>query len=212
MNTALAAVIVFGWLIGAVLLGRALRRLLSRRAFVRGLQGRRETGHGSRSDYVGTGLGVTGELSKGLVRHRKKRGNPDGCQGRVSSTGCWPLTDRKPLMPGSGFAAQSRQRFSKCGPEKRNVPARLAPDTQAGNAVYGVIQGLSPHNDTQGSLKAQAATLATDLGQVSVAPGSAVSPPLSRRPMLIILVSWLAIIFLGFSVLAPTQCYPPSSL
>src|SRR6266576_1667778 len=28
MNTALAAVIVFGWLIGAVLLGRALRRLL----------------------------------------------------------------------------------------------------------------------------------------------------------------------------------------
>src|SRR6266403_3327982 len=28
MNTSLAAVIVFGWLIGAVLLGRALRRLL----------------------------------------------------------------------------------------------------------------------------------------------------------------------------------------
>jgi len=78
----------------------------------------------------------------------------------------------------------------------------LAPDTQAGNAVYGVIQGLSPHNDTQGSLKAQAATLATGLGQVRSLLVAQSVPSISK-PMLIILVSWLAIIFLGFSVLAP---------
>jgi hypothetical protein len=87
-------------------------------------------------------------------------------------------------------------------PGEANVPARLAPDTQAGNAVYGVIQGLSPHNDTQGSLKAQAATLATDLGQVRSLLVAQSVPSISK-PMLIILVSWLAIIFLGFSVLAP---------
>jgi len=82
------------------------------------------------------------------------------------------------------------------------LPARLAPNTQAGNVVYGAIQGLSPHDDTQRSLKVQAVTLITDLGQVRSLL-TAQSVPSISTPMLIILVCWLAIIFLGFSVLAP---------
>ena len=69
---------------------------------------------------------------------------------------------------------------------------------------YGAIQALSPHNDMQAALKAQAAALAVDLAQVRTLL-AAQSVPSVSKPMLIILVSWLVIIFLGFSVLAPSN-------
>jgi hypothetical protein len=89
-------------------------------------------------------------------------------------------------------------------PGEAGLPARLAPNTQGGNVVYGAIQSLSPQDDTQRSLKAQAATLTTDLGQVRSLLAAQSVPSISK-PMLIILVCWLAIIFLGFSALAPSN-------
>ena len=87
-------------------------------------------------------------------------------------------------------------------PGQLRRPANVAPDTQAGNAVYGAIQRLSPQNDTQAALKSQAAALAIDTAQVRSLLAAQSVPSIST-PMLIILVCWLAIIFLGFSVLAP---------
>jgi membrane-bound ClpP family serine protease len=81
-------------------------------------------------------------------------------------------------------------------------PANFAPDTQAGNLVYGAIQRLSPQNDMQTALKSQAAALAIDTAQIHSLLVAQSVPSISN-PMLIILVCWLAIIFLGFSVLAP---------
>src|SRR5207248_5773350 len=107
-------------------------------------------------------------------------------------------------------AAEARASFHKAveeavrqiWPGEAGVQAHLAPDTQVGNVVYSAVQSLSPHDDTQRKLKEQATTLATGLGQlrsllVAQAPASI------SIPMLIILVSWLVVIFLGFSVLAP---------
>ena len=54
----------------------------------------------------------------------------------------------------------------------------------------------------QAALKAQAAALAVDLAQIRSLL-AAQSVPSVSKPMLIILVLWLVIIFLGFSVLAP---------
>jgi len=87
-------------------------------------------------------------------------------------------------------------------PGEMRRPARLAPNTQAGNVTYGAIQDLSPHNDTQAALKAQAAAIAVDVAQVRSLLVAQSVPSISK-PMLIILVSWLVVIFLGFSVLAP---------
>jgi hypothetical protein len=87
-------------------------------------------------------------------------------------------------------------------PEEMRRPANSAPNTQAGDALYGAIQNLSPQNATQTALKSQAATLATDLGQMRSLL-AAQSVPSVSTPMLIILVSWLVVIYLGFSVLAP---------
>jgi hypothetical protein len=78
----------------------------------------------------------------------------------------------------------------------------LAPNQQAGDALYLAFQRLSPHDDTQRALKAQVATLMVDLGELrSLLVAQSVAS--ISEPMLIILVSWLVVIFLGFSVLAP---------
>src|SRR4029077_639331 len=82
------------------------------------------------------------------------------------------------------------------------VPVHLAPNTQTGNIVYSAIQGLSPQDDTQRKLKDQATTLATEIGQLRSLLAAQAAASISI-PMLIILVSWLVVIFLGFSVLAP---------
>jgi hypothetical protein len=87
-------------------------------------------------------------------------------------------------------------------PGEARLSSHLTPDTQAGNALYVAVQDLSPHDDTQRRLKDQATTLATDLGQLrSLLVAQSVAS--ISQPMLIILVSWLVIIFLGFSAVAP---------
>ena len=87
-------------------------------------------------------------------------------------------------------------------PGQMGRPANSAPNTQAGDALYGAIEHLSPQNDTQAALKSQAAALAIDTAQVRSLLAAQSVPSISK-PMLIILICWLAIIFLGFSVLAP---------
>ena len=54
----------------------------------------------------------------------------------------------------------------------------------------------------QSALRTQAATLAVDVAQIRSLLAAQSVPSISK-PMLIILVLWLVIIFLGFSVLAP---------
>jgi hypothetical protein len=87
-------------------------------------------------------------------------------------------------------------------PTDRNRSGQLAPNEQAGDAVYVAIQGLSSHDDTQRALKSQIANLMVDLGQLRSLLIAQSIPSISM-PMLIILVSWLVVIFFGFSLIAP---------
>lgn len=80
--------------------------------------------------------------------------------------------------------------------------AELAPNQKAGDAVFVTVQQLSPHDDAQRALKAQVTTLLVDLGQLRLLLVAQSIPSISK-PMLIILVSWLVVIFFGFSVIAP---------
>jgi hypothetical protein len=107
-------------------------------------------------------------------------------------------------------AAEARVRFhdavkeavQQMWPEEARQPAQLAPNAQAGNVVYGVVQALSPHDDAQRKLKDQAISVGIDIGQLRSLLAAQSVPSIST-PMLIVLVLWLAIIFLGFSTLAP---------
>jgi hypothetical protein len=87
-------------------------------------------------------------------------------------------------------------------PTDRSRPSQLGPNEQAGDTVYVAIQRLSPHDDTQRALKTQIANLMVDLGELR-ALLIAQSIPSISMPMLIILVSWLVVIFFGFSLIAP---------
>ena len=107
-------------------------------------------------------------------------------------------------------AAEARTRFHdavkeavrQMWPEEMRRPAQLAPNAQAGNVVYGILQALSPHDDAQRKLKEQAISVGVDIGQLRSLLVAQSVPSIST-PMLIILVLWLAVIFLGFSTLAP---------
>jgi hypothetical protein len=87
-------------------------------------------------------------------------------------------------------------------PGEMRRAANPTANIQEANAVYGAIQHLSPQNDMQAALKSQAAALAIDTAQVRSLLAAQSVPSISK-PMLIILVSWLVVIFTGFSVLAP---------
>lgn len=87
-------------------------------------------------------------------------------------------------------------------PGGANTPVQLTPDVQAGDALYVAIQHLSPRDDTQRSIKTQAAAVAIDLGQLRTLLQAQSLPSISHA-LLLAVVGWLLLIFLGFSLVAP---------
>lgn len=87
-------------------------------------------------------------------------------------------------------------------PEDRNVPVRLNPNQQAGDAFYVALQRLAPADDTQRELKSQALGLAVELGELR-ALLVAQSVPSVSTPLLLVVTGWLVVIFFTSSVLAP---------
>jgi hypothetical protein len=71
-----------------------------------------------------------------------------------------------------------------------------------GEVLYDKIQGLSPKDDVQRSIQAQAMNIMMGLGQtrwlLAAQRGNSVSVP-----MLVVLVAWLTIIFISFGLFAP---------
>jgi membrane-bound ClpP family serine protease len=86
--------------------------------------------------------------------------------------------------------------------KKSSQAAQLDPSISSGEAFFNSIQKLSPQNDVQRSLKSQAVQIATDLGQMRWLLFEQTETSISL-PMLIILISWLAIIFMSIGLFAP---------
>lgn len=85
-----------------------------------------------------------------------------------------------------------------------NLADRLGPKLSSGDAVYLAIQQLAPADDAHRALKTQAASLATELGQLR-ALLLAESVTSIAQPLLIAVGCWLVAIFFSFSLLAPTN-------
>jgi hypothetical protein len=201
MNTTLTALIVFACLISAVLLGRGLRRLLPQ-----------EHLSADSRDVIKLAIGLVATMSAlvlGLLVSSAK-GSYDTERSEVIQMAAKVSFLNRILVAYGPEAADARAQFGanvaegvqRMWPGERSLPANLTPNEQSSKMAYAAIEALSPTNDVQRSLKTQAATLMADLGQLRsllVAQGV----PSISTPMLIILVSWLAIIFLGFSALAP---------
>jgi len=89
-------------------------------------------------------------------------------------------------------------------PAKPSGRVRLDPNEQMGDAVYAAIHGLSPHDETQRTLKTEATTLMSQLAELRSLLQAQAVPSVSKA-LLIALVSWLVIIFLGFSLVVPAN-------
>jgi hypothetical protein len=89
-------------------------------------------------------------------------------------------------------------------PTNGTRPTDFKPTASPFEAIYDQIERLSPQNDNQRSLKAQALTATTDLGHIRFllfeGLGSAI--PL---PFLVVIVFWLTIIFASFGLFAPSN-------
>jgi Protein of unknown function (DUF4239) len=86
--------------------------------------------------------------------------------------------------------------------KKSSHTAELDPSESSGEVFFNSIQNLSPQNDVQRSLKSQAAQIAMDLGQMRWLLFEQTETSISVA-MLIVLISWLAIIFMSAGLFAP---------
>ena len=83
-----------------------------------------------------------------------------------------------------------------------NLQHKSKPKNEIGNAYYVAVLRLAAHDDTQRVLKAQAVSLILEIAQVrSLMQAESIRS--TSKPILKVVVLWLMIIFLGFSLIAP---------
>ena len=87
-------------------------------------------------------------------------------------------------------------------PDRKSAQSQLDPTATPADGLYALIQQLSPKTELQRVLKSQTMGIAFDLGQLRwlefEQSGGSVS-----MPILIIMTSWLAILFVSFGLFSP---------
>lgn len=201
MNTALTALIVFSCLVGSVLFGMTIRGLLPQAHL-----------SSESKDAVKVAMGLVATMSAlvlGLLVSSAKGSYDIQRTEVIQMAAKVAFLDRVLTAYGpeaAGVRAQLRdmvdQSIQKMWPGALRQPADRNPNIQAGNLVYAALQRLSPQDDAQAALKSQASAQALDIAQVRSLLAAQSVPSISQT-MLIIVVSWLVVIFVGFSVIAP---------
>jgi hypothetical protein len=87
-------------------------------------------------------------------------------------------------------------------PDEPGAPAKLAPDTRTGDALFTAMHGLKPQDDMQRDIKAQCVTIMSEVGQLRTLLLVQSIRSISL-PLLVAVVGWLVIIFLASSLVAP---------
>ena len=202
METETTCIITFGCLLAAVLIGMALRHFLESHL------------SGDTKDAVKlvTGfLATMAALVLGLLISSAK-GTYDTTRNNVIlMAGKVGFLDRALAAYGPDASEARSALHGAVGeavrdmwPKESHTTAQIAPDTNAGYAVLVAIHQLVPRDDVQRGIKAQAISTAIELGQLRSLLLAQSTASISK-PMLIILIYWLTIIFLAFSLLAPNN-------
>ena len=87
-------------------------------------------------------------------------------------------------------------------PQEGGRPSQVGPPAPGMETMLGKIQALSPKDDVQRSLRGQALSMGYGLGETRWLFYEQSSPSVPT-PMLVILVFWLTVIFIGFGLFAP---------
>jgi Protein of unknown function (DUF4239) len=192
--------LVFACVFGGALLGMLLRKILPEDHL-----------SGDSKDVIKLGTGLIGTMAALVLSLliSSAKGSHDIRSSEVAQMSAnVTLLDRVLAHYGpEAREARDALRRSVARVIDQTWPARNAEPSQpmpnAGTeAVYDTIQALTPQNDAQRSLQAQALTISTGLAQTRwlLVSQDARSIP---RPFLVVLVCWLAFIFGSFGLLAP---------
>ena len=201
MNIHLTIGVISVCLIAAVLLGNRIRRLLPEHHL-----------SGDTKDTVKLAMGLVATMSAlvlGLLVSSAKSSYDNTRAQVIQMAAKVAFLDRVLEDYGaetSDVRAQLRalveEGVRRMWPATEGRAADLTPNTRAGDSLYAAIQRLSAKDDVQHSLKAQATSLVAELGQFR-ALLLAQSVPSISKALLVVVVAWLAVIFLSFSLLAP---------
>src|SRR5208282_2728000 len=96
-------------------------------------------------------------------------------------------------------------------PKDRTDSSQAAPQTSGAEVLYDKVQELSPKDDMQRSLQAQALTMMMRLGETRWLMYEQGVTSVST-PLLVVLVMWLTFLFVSFGVLAPPNATVVASL
>jgi hypothetical protein len=201
MNTEITALVIIGCLLGAVLIGSALRRFLPE-----------EHRSPDTKEIVKLAMGLLATMAAlvlGLLVASAK-GSYDNARNQIIDMAAKIVFLDRVLTGYGPEAAQARallrdtveQIANRMRSPTANTPVNLASNTQAGNAIYLAIQHLTPKDEMQRNLKAQATTLAVELGQLRTLLVAESISSISK-PLLIVVSCWLVVIFLSFALIAP---------
>jgi hypothetical protein len=201
MNATNMALLVLACLIAAVLVGRWLRHILPEAHL-----------NSETKDAVKVAMGLVATMSAlvlGLLVSSAKGAYDIQRTEVIQMAAKVAFLDRVLTAYGpeaAGVRVQLRdtldQSIQQMWPGALGHPADRNPNIQAGNLLYAGLQQLSPQDNAHAAVKSLAITQAVDLAQ-DRSLLAAQSVPSISRPMLIIVVSWLLVIFVGFSVIAP---------
>ncbi|MBK9062748.1 MAG: DUF4239 domain-containing protein [Acidobacteria bacterium] len=210
MNATLTAGIVAAGLLVAVMAGRRLRRVLP-------------------LDHQGAETRDTIKLAAGLVATMtallmgllvsSAKTSYDASRGQVIQMAARvAYLDRLLAEYGpeavevrSRIRAMNERAVRRIWPEEKDSRIELAPERNAGNEVFSAVLRLAPQNDTQRILKEQAVAVLADLGQSRELLLFQSIPSISTL-LLTVVVTWLVLIFVSFSLIAPDNTTAALSL
>jgi len=202
MNSAVTGALVFACLFGAGLLGVRVRAMLPEHHLNPETKDAVKVGMGLVATMAALVLGLLVASTKGAYDTQKSEVSQMAAKivflDRVLANYGSESAETRDLLRRSVGSAINRMWPDK----KSSQAAQLDPSVSSGEAFFTSIQKLSPQNDAQRSLKSQAVQIATDLGQMRWLLFEQTETSISL-PMLIILISWLAIIFMSIGLFAP---------
>ena len=193
--------IVFVCIFGASLLGIFLRPLLSQHHL-----------SGDTKDSVKLGMGLVGTMAAlilGLLVAAAKSAYDTEKNEVIQMAAKIAFLDRSLASYGLE-SAESRAllrrtvegALSRMWPDEPSHNSQLDPTVSGAEELHKAIHKLSPQNDLQRSVKAQAVGVVSELGQLRwllfEQSGSSIS-----KPLLVVVILWLAIIFLSWGLFAP---------
>ena len=203
MNSTVIAVLAFAGILGAVFLGMRLRSALPDHYLSP------ET-----KDTVRLGMGLVATMTAlllGLLIASAK-GSYDTQRSQVIQMAAKAAFVDRALAIYGPETVEAREQLRRATesvilqmwPDKIFPGAQVDPAISNAQALIGSIHQLAPQNDEQRALKAEALEAVTDLSKTRWLLFAQADTSIPT-PFLVIVIIWLAIIFLSFGLFAPTN-------